>query len=227
MIYQKISLLLLCLTIGCWSLRGQSIREDMEYMQAQYKGVKNLYVEMENKVYEGDRVVQEQYGKIYKKGDLYFYNFKQQMMLVNSKHILMIDHRNKVIVYDEWSKKKAKKLAGTYIPNADDMLERYPNVSFVGMDGDYKHYILENKNERMSKVETFFDKQTGYMKEVIYRYNPKLMTSEIYTHLKLNVIQTKPEFSSNQFSEKQFITVSNNRIKPVGKYSTYTIRKAN
>jgi outer membrane lipoprotein-sorting protein len=227
MIPQKISIILLGLMMCCLSLNAQSIREDMEYMQAQYKGIKNLYVEMENKVYEGDKVVQEQYGKIYKKGDLYFYDFKENQLLVNSKHILIIDNRNKVIVYDKWSKKKAQKLAGTYIPNVDDMLERYPKVSFVGVEEEYKHYILENAKERMSKVETFFDPKTGYMKEVIYRYNPKLMTTNIYTHLKLNVIESKPSFENNQFSEKQFIKISNDRIVPVGKYSNYTIRKAN
>lgn len=223
----KISIILLGLIMTCLNLKAQSIREDMKYMEAQYKGVKNLYVEMENKVYENNKVVQEQFGKIYKKEDFYFYDFKDNLLLVNNKHILIIDNRNKVIVYDKWSKQKAQQLAGTYIPNADDMLERYPNVSFVGVQEQYKHYILENSKERMSKVETFFDKKTGYMKEVIYRYNPKLMTSDIYTHLKLNVIESKPNFENDQFSEKQFIKISNGRITPIGKYQNYTLRKAN
>lgn len=227
MIQQRINIILFGLMIGCLNVQGQSIREDMEYMAAQYKGVKNLYVEMENKVYEGENVVQEQYGKIYKKGDFYFYDFKENLLLVNSKHILVIDNRNRVIIYDEWSKQKAKKLAGSYIPNVDDLLERYPTVSFVEGEAKYKHYVLENPKERMSTVETFFDKKTGYMREVIYRYNPKMMTSNIYTHLKLNVIESKPSFESNRFSEKQFIKISNDQIVPIGKYQSYTLRKAN
>lgn len=227
MIYKKISAILFCSIIGWLNMQGQSIQEDMEYMVAQYKGVKNLYVEMENKVYEGANVVQAQYGKVYKKGDLYFYDFKENLLLVNSKHILIIDNRNKVIVYDKWSKQKAKKLAGSYIPDIDDLLKRYPKVSFVEGEEKYNHYILENPKERMSTVETFFDKKTGYMKEVIYRYNPKMMTSDIYTHLKLKVIESKPSFESNQFSEKQFIKISNDRIVPIGKYQNYTLRKAN
>ena len=198
----------------------------MAKMQATYTGVDDLYLEMENSIWQEQVMTKEQKAIIRKKGALYLYEIDDAIMLINTKYILMIDHQNKTIIYDDWTAEEAAKIAQQHIPVVADILEKYPSVRYKGATNGYKNYVLENENIQMSKVEIAFESKTGFMRTIRYYYNPKLLEKEVYTELNMKVINTKPSFKSTTFSEKQFISSTGNQFKGVGKYSNYAVRSA-
>lgn len=208
------------------SVQSQSFEGDMTKMKMAYTGVDDLYLEMENSIWQDKVVTKEQNAIIRKKGALYFYEIDDAIMLINTKYILMIDHQNKTIIYDDWTEAKASKIAQQHIPVAADILKKYPSVDYKGAANGYKNYVLENENIQMSKVEIAFESKTGFMRKIRYYYNPKLLEKEVYTELKMKVINTKPSFKTSTFSEKQFITQIGTKFKGIGKYSDYAVRSA-
>ena len=211
------------LSVAVW---GQSFEDDMLTMQQAYADVDDLYVEMENSVWEEQSIVKKQNAIIKKQGELYLYEMDDATMLVNKKLILMIDHVSKVIVYDAWTKERAKHLASQHVPTSKDIIKKYPNVTYVGEKATYKNYVLENENIQMSKVEIAFEAKTGFMRNIRYYYNPKLMQKKVFTELKLKVIKTNPSFDASTFSDKRFITKVGKQYQGVGKYSKYAVRSS-
>ena len=217
--------------IGSWLLglaaaTGQSFEQDMAAMNAVYKDVDALYVELENSVWEDQKRAQQQAAVISKKNGAYLYEMKEATMLINKQYILMINHLNKTIVYDKWTKKKAAALAQQQIPTAADLKAQYPSITYVGQQDDQKKYRLENEQQQMSKVEVSFEAATGFMRKIRYYYNPALVHKNIYTELHLKVIQPNPSFEANTFSEQRFITKVNGQFKGVGKYRAYSVQSA-
>ncbi|BDS15413.1 hypothetical protein [Aureispira anguillae] len=206
---------------------AQSFEEDMAKMEAAYQGVDDLYLEMENSIWQDQKMEKQQNTIIQKKGALYLYKMDEAIMLINTKYILMIDEVSKTIIYDKWTAEKAENLAKQHIPATADILKRYPSVVYQGTAKQHKNYVLENKNIQMSKVEISFEISTGFMRLVRYYYNPELVDKEIYTELKMKKIDTNPSFAASNFSEKRFITQVGNQFKGVGKYSNYAVRSAN
>lgn len=204
----------------------QSFEKDMLAMETAYLGVNDLYLEMENSIWENKVIAKEQQAKISKKGGLYLYQIDDATMLINTKYILMIDHLNKTIIYDKWTKEKASVLAKQHIPDLEDIEKKYPSISYVGELNKYKKYRLENKEIQLSKVEISFESKTGFMRKIRYYYNPNLINKEVYTELNLKVINTKPSFKASTFSEKQFIIQKGGQFEGVGKYSNYAVQSA-
>ena len=207
-------------------LYSQSFEKDMLALQTAYEGTDDLYLEMQNSIWQDKVVAKEQNAKISKKGASYLYQIDDAIMLINTEYILMIDHLNKTIIYDKWTKEKAAALAQQHIPVVTDIEEKYPSITYIGEIGQYKEYTLENKEIQLSKVEISFESKTGFMRKIRYYYNPNLVNKEVYTELKMNVINTNPSFRESAFSEKQFIIKEGKEFKGVGKYSKYTVRSA-
>lgn len=208
------------------SMYAQSFENDMLTMQKAYADVSNLYLEMENTIWKDAVIAKEQKAKIYKKGALYLYEIEDATMLINKEYILMIDHLSKTIIYDKWTEEQAKALMQQHIPTLSDIEKNYPSIIYNGEQNNHRKYTLENKEVQLSKVEISFELKTGFMRKVRYYYNPKFIDKEVYTELKMNVIDTSPSFESSTFSEKRFVTQKDHKFRGTGKYSSYTVQSA-
>lgn len=207
-------------------IQAQVFEEDMATMQVAYENVDDLYLEMENTIWEDEKIVKQQNVAIYRRGGSYLYQMEDAAMLINNNYILMIDHLGKTIIYDNWTAGKAAALEKQHIPMAKDIEKKYPSISYLGVVDKHKRYILENEAIQLSKVEISFESKTGFMRKIRYYYNPKLVDKEVYTEMVLKVINTAPSFNMTTFSEKQFIKKTGNQFKGVGKYSSYLIHSA-
>lgn len=217
------------LKILLWSalvspLYGQSFEQDMATMKTAYSDVASLYVEMENSVWQDQKMGRQQKARISKKGELYLYEMDEATMLINKKYILMINHTTKTIICNPWTKEKAKQLAQQHIPTAKDLKAQYPSITYLGQQDQYKKYQLENKDLQMSKIEVSFEPNTGYIRKMRYYYNPLLVEKSTYTEMHLKVIQTNPSFDATTFSEHRFVTKTSKGFKGVGDYQSYTVQ---
>lgn len=206
--------------------KGQSLEEDFNKMLATYKGVKDLYVEMENKVYKGDDLQKESSSIIRKKGNNYLYNLSEHSMLINDKYVVLVDKRNYNIVFDKFTKERAANLNKIQVPVQEDLLNLYPKTSYLGTKNNLKHYHLENDKEQIYKIDLYFDVKTGFVKRAVYYHNPKLIAGDMRSEINLKVINTKPIFSEKTFSEAQFFTIKDGQSTTARAYTKYSVRNA-
>ncbi|WMX17580.1 hypothetical protein [Aureispira sp. CCB-E] len=206
--------------------QAQSIKEDFNKMLEAYKGVTNLYIEMENKVYQGDDLQNESSSLIRKKGNNYLYNLSEHAMLINDKYVVLVDKRNYNIVFDKFTKERAEYLNNMQIPIREDLLNLYPSVTYMGITQNLKHYHLENDQEKIHKMDLFFDVSTGFVKRAVYYHNPKLIPGNMRSEIDLKVINTQPTFSEKTFSETQFFTTKDGQNIPARAYTKYSVRNA-
>lgn len=202
---------------------AQSAKEDLTRMYELYHGVKDIYLEVENKTYKGDKVMASQAAKIYKKGGSYLYEMGKVSMLVNKKYILLVNHESRMMVCNKWTKAKATELEKMAVPSMEDLLSKYPTVNYLGRSGGQKHYSFENSKQALSKIEVFFEQKTGAAKRTVYHRNPKLVKGDIKMELLIEKLELNPSFSAQTFSEKQFIQEQGGKLRPSSRYKNYTI----
>lgn len=214
----------LCLQVI--SLQAQSFKDDFGNMLSIYKDVNNLYIEMENKVYKGDKLQKESSSIIRKKGVNYLYHLSEHSMLINDAYVVLVDKRNYNIVFDKFTSKQAETLKKVQLPVREDLLKIYQKISYKGTKNNLKQYHLENAQETIYKMDLFFDVKTGLVKRAIYYHNPKLVPGDMRSEIYLKVINTKPTFSEDAFSEQQFLTIKDGKGTAARAYTKYSIRNA-
>lgn len=216
--------LLLGLLLSCNVLLGQSLKSDLERMYQQYEGKEDLYVEMNNRVFENGVEQHQSTTKIYKKGSLYHYKMGHQAILINKDYLVVVDHKMKHLSYDVWTAYQAKKMASMSTPMPKDILAKYPVVEFKGERNGLRHYSLVNEKLQMSHVDVFFDVKTGFIKKMIQRYNPKIVKGDVYMEMRFEAINTNPSFQANTFSEQQYLTIEGTKAVAAKAYKKYALR---
>lgn len=207
-------------------LQAQSFKDDFGNMLSLYKEVNNLYVEMENKVYKGSELEKESSSIIRKKGASYLYHLAEHSMLINNDYVVLVDKRNYNIVFDKFTLEQAEKLEKVQMPVREDLLKVYKEVSYKGTKNKLKHYHLENEKETIYKMDLYFDVNTGFIRRAVYYHNPKLIPGDMRSEIYLKVINIKPTFSEEAFSEKQFVTIKNGEGIAARAYTKYSVRNA-
>jgi len=193
-------------------------------MYQQYEGKENLYVEMQNSVFENGTQKHNAKTKIYKKGGSFHYKMGDQSMLINDKYLVVVDHKRKNMSYDIWSAHQAKQLANMSVPLTDAILAKYPVIEYKGEKNGLRHYSLQNEKLQMSHVDVFFNTKTGFMDKMIQRYNPKLVKGDIYMEMVFKKVSTNPSFDANAFSEKQYLTIDGKTATAASAYKKYALR---
>jgi outer membrane lipoprotein-sorting protein len=216
----------LFLIISIGEVQAQSIQEDFNKMLEAYKDVKNLYVEMENRVYKGNDLEKESSSIIRKKGNNYLYSLSEHAMLINDDYVVLVDKRNYNIVFDKFTSEQADRLNKVQMPIQEDLLAAYPKINYLGTKNNLKHYHLENDKEQIYKMDLFFDANTGFVKRAVYYHNPKLIAGNMRSEIDLKVINTKPAFSEKTFSETQFVVIEDGQGTAARAYTKYSVRNA-
>lgn len=201
---------------------SQSVKAELEDLLSRYQDAKDLYIELESTVYEGDKATVVT-NIIRKSESQYLYHLPERSMLINDKYIVTVDKRNHNITYDNWTAAKADQMTKSNIPSAKDLFKRYPEVKDKGEQNGLKHYHLHGSKEMLSDVDLYFDIKSKRIKKCVYRYNPKLVQEDIRLETLFKVINTQPNFASSTFSEKQFLAISENKATAAKKYQNYTV----
>lgn len=216
------------LILNCWVVsfvHGQNAKEDLQRLESVFNGVEDVYLEMENRVYSKGKITNSEQGIIRKQGGNYLYELDKMTMLVDKENelIVMVNHGNYTIAFDHWSKAKADQLAASYVPSSDDLIERYPLISFKGDQNGQKHYVFESSKQKMSKIEVFLEQATGIAKRMVYHYNPAFVKGGVKMELLIRKINLKPNFASTIFSASRFFTLQNKKAQVTSKYQNYSL----
>lgn len=215
-----VGLLCWCCMVG---LQAQDVKADLKRLYQNFDGLSNLYFELENTIVKGKEIGLEQKSKIYKKGGQYYYQMDQYEVLVNQRYILVVDNQEKTIVCRDWNQEKAAQLKAQKIPRVEELLTRYPKVTYQGVVEGFKKYTLENDQEMIQRIDLFLDRESGFAKKTIYYYHNNSVAAGAQLQMHVPVIQTKPTFPKGCFSERQFIQTQNGELRPAARYAQYTI----
>ena len=218
-----LSILWILLSLGSSQLFAQDFEADMKKMQEAYTNASSMTIEMTNKLYRGGIVKEEQKAKVHKSKDRYLYDFDQYWILLTKEDVLMVDERGKTIVCNKWTAERAEQLAQKYSPNLEGIQKKYPSIKYLGKEGGYKKYRLENENIDMAKVEISFEESTGYMREIRYYYHPDMVNQATYIEVIIDKIHKKSNIDSSRFLNSKYIQKVGNKTTGVGTYKHYTI----
>lgn len=203
-------------------VQAQEFEKDFDRMVAAYKDGDQLYLEMENSVYKGEERVNQVSSTLLKSGNNYKYQTEEQQLLLNSKYVIFIDNRNYNIVVSDRNKAQ-EELQRKAMPVTKEVLKPYKDIVYKGETKGYKHYQLKNSQEQVMQVDLFFETKTGFIKKVIYHYNPALVPDNRSTEIQLKVINIAPTISSTTFSERNFLKIENKKLYPSNSYKKYSL----
>lgn len=203
-------------------IQAQDIEQDFDKMVAAYKDGEKLYLEMENTVYKGTEKVKAVSSTLLKSGSNYKYQTDEHQMVLNDKHVVFVDKRNYNLIVSTRNQEQ-EALQQQAMPLTKDILQKYKETTYKGIENGYKHYQLKNTQEQIVQIDLFFEVKTGFVKKAIYYYNPSLVPDNMSTIIQLNVINLSPSVSSTTFSDRNFWTAQNKKLVPIGKYSKYSL----
>jgi hypothetical protein len=206
---------------------AQNYKEDLKLMNKRYATLENFYTEMSMKNYGTATSKQPNFiqaGKIRIQNFQFYYTFDDMDMLINKKYSIMVDKKNKTIVYKKLAKapKAGDQDLETIMPDFDKVMEVYDSVVYKGNKNGIKHYTIYPKMQFKS-VELFL-RTDGVITKLVYYY------SQNATNMKKIVIEFNnstitPTFSKNQFSEKKYFTISGSNATPANSYKNYKLLK--
>lgn len=204
---------------------AQDYKADLKLMNKRYATLENFYTEMSIKNYATVKSKQPnfvQVGKIRIQDFQFYYTFDDMDMLINKKYSIMVDKKNKTIVYKKLAKapKAGDQDLETIMPDFDKVMEVYDSVVYKGKKDGVKHYIIYPKLQFKS-VELFL-KTDGVIKKIVYYYEPNMVNMKKVV-IEFNKSTITPTFVKNQFSEKKYFTMSGSTATTTSSYKNYKL----
>jgi hypothetical protein len=155
-----------------------------------YTDQKNIYLEIQSKVYEGSHSTDETI-RISKAGEKYRYETKDAMILFSLQNIIIVDDRNLNIICMKRTKEQFQRLIQQNMLDVNHLLEKYPAITLEKekITGK-KYYHLYGENEQISDIHIYINEQKTEIDRCTYRYNPKVTTADIWLEVIYKVVNT-------------------------------------
>jgi hypothetical protein len=219
MIYRKWKILLVLILLGGVPIQAQTDTTMLSRILGQYTNQSQLYLEIENKVYEGNQATTETI-RVSKLGEKHRYETSNLLMLFGAERIIIVDKRNLNIIEYPRTEKRMSQLLRRTQGDLQGLLKTYSNIKLIDKPTGEAYYHLSNDEEDFSDIEIHIDKQRESLKKCVYRYNPKITKEKIWLEIIYKTINIKPSFSAKHFDESQIITANGTLA---SRYQKYTI----
>ena len=222
---KKIVILLLLVVLQ-HAVAGQDYKQELARMQEGLNKIDKLHIEAEVKMFMSDaasRPLTVKRSVVKKNGNEYYCSLDNTTILINSKCMLMVYGDEKQIVYTESNQKKEIEKRVMDPADINKLLEKNDSVSYKGESNGVKHYTVHSSKGMIRTSDIYIDTSTGFLKKVIYRYDPKAASQVEKIEIEYSRFDTSPQFGNNDFSEKKFVTRSGKELKGYGSYAGYNI----
>lgn len=216
-------ILILCYLIASCSinLNAQKINSDLKKMAIKYKSDFKMDVEMNITYWDLSKSKEVSKGNVKRKGNNYYSNFEGRINLKNQHYNLIITENDKHIIYIPITSIN-KKNNHDLLPDSN-LYEK--SIKLIKSDKYSSHYEISNPIYGMVKIQLEVTK-TNILKKVKYFYqkSEESPIKEIVITYK-NVV-FNPIFSTDDFSEKKYFSIVNNKLQPTPNYKGYKLIKA-
>lgn len=169
-------------------------------------------------------------GKTARQGNNYYINMMEKVTLMNSECALMIDKRQKLIVYKSIDKKTANSRPEALMQlNIDSVIRSNSKaLTLLSTTPGQQVIFLSTPGEAIRSITITVDTKLHVMKEIDYVYmdyadnNTTSKAVIRYTQIRLN-----EPVNSSLFDDKKFISVKGSKIIPAEAYKKFKVINQN
>lgn len=230
----EICLLSFLLITSAKTTHAQNASEDFKKVRAAYDAAPAISMDVLYKSYPDYTTTVEndsQSGSFKRQGSNLYSNLLGIETLQNSQFNIIVENNSKKLVILD----PAKASVNISPVNVDSVLSMCSSVKFIEGAGNQRIYKLsfdKLTSFQYSTIDFCINKETFLIDKIVLYYRDavnfnyedkeapkkKPRLEIIYKN-----INTHAVFTNEQFSEKKYITVSENAIKPTGTYSAYEL----
>jgi outer membrane lipoprotein-sorting protein len=210
-----------------FAVRAQNLKSDFEAMQTRYKSVVNFYTQATitaNVVGAAAKNASKHKTEINKRGEDFLYSVDDKTILINAGCVLVIDHDQKIIVYQKREINTAPiAQAPAITPQIDSLLSIYNTIEYKGSANGQKRYFLTIEDAILYQMELYFSEETLFLEKTVcwYKNEETEMHTEVTTEYKNT--DTNPVFTADLFSEKKYVQQKGANLQPQHAYKAYEL----
>lgn len=205
-------------------LLAQDLSADLSKVRKTYNEMENYHGEIFTKSFNASnpsKAIEKQKMAIRKKGGNFLYQVGDVEFICNNKYTLTANLNSKVVVCQKTAPQFANRME--LLPDVDSLLNKYKKIEFVGVKKGKKHYVLKNPRELISSVEIYIDSNSYLFSKLIYHYNPQMNYAFQKSIIELKHLNTSPQFPSDLFSEKNYVSIEKGKVKLKTKFQKYDL----
>ncbi len=216
---------LLLALVAAFSAPAQNAAEDFKQLYKSLSEVEQFYTEIEISVHSNSDAESTTISTaiVKKRGEQYHMQVAGMEMLVTDKSTIALDHQQKQIMYAAKDKKQPAPDLYAGMASIDSLLGTSDSVVYRGTNNGAIQYTVYNSGNDIAIAHLYLDAETRLYKRVVYHYDPIEYPTYNHVELAFNNTTTTPNFSSADFSAKQFIVAKNRTLTPAASYSDYEI----
>jgi hypothetical protein len=210
-----------------FAVRAQNLKSDFEAMQTRYKSVINFRTQATitaNVAGAAAKNASKHHTEINKRGEDFLYSVDDKTILINAGCALVIDHDQKMIVYQKREINTALIAPAPAItPQIDSLLGIYKTIEYKGIVNGRKKYFLTIEDAILYQMELYFSEETLFLEKTVcwYKNEETEMNTEVTTEYKNTT--TDPVFAADLFSEKKYIQQKGANLQPQSAYKAYEL----
>ncbi len=216
------------------SLKGQDIRADLNKCYTQFIRLKNYSSTVKVDIYKKDtdtKPFMTIKGELRKSDKKYFSHMNKATLLLNDKCMISIDEGVRYVYYRNINNEHDKTVLqkndfdpANMSKMIDSTLTKSEEILYNGESNGLKCYFIKSR-ALIYLTEVYLDVKTGMIRKLVYYYNKKVMKENNKVIIEFINTDLSPVFDQQAFSEDQFVSVTGNKVTPIGRYKGFDVIK--
>jgi len=200
----------------CVDCFAQDIKADLQEMQNRYQNAQNFYTQISISAISlnsADKSSYKQKTEIWKQGENYAYTVDDKMMLINAESVIMLDSKNKILIYQSRPKDKSQLPNQTLIPQVDSLLKQYKKIEYKGNTNGCRKYHITTDKSAVYKADLYINTSTYFLDKMVYWYEEPIAEQHNQITMEFKNTTLQPVIEAGFFSEKKYIIKTGKDIK--------------
>lgn len=214
---------------------GKDIKAELKAMSRAYLDLESFDAEVEVSVFlpaKLDLPIMIRQVSVKKYREDIFYSFDHVSMLMNTRYMIVADHKKKTISYNErGDERQGVKSVPIYNFSDADFDKGFEMADSVGYEGRLSkgdHYVIVSGKAMIRRTDIFIDPETNLISELIYTYNENIADDQYKVVIKFDWNNSPSDLSRNKelyFSEDRFITAANGVLQVSPNFTGYSLKR--
>ena len=221
----------------------QDFKADWKKIVEAYKQHDKFSMHLEYRLYKNyssTEVFENGSADVKKSGDVFHYTMLGTETLVNDKYVIILNHNLKKLMIDRHMPRKTApmikvdlnmdSILQAFARHFGDMTEQHEQVECREQDNQLQEYTLNYGIGEYKAIKIVFNKNTWHLEKMVllFRNEYDMAQDGHKAAPRLEILyqdfNSKPEFSADEFSEQQFLTVlKDGNLNVKSKYKGYSV----
>ena len=227
----KIALLTYLLIVVClfkpFHFKGQSAISDLITMNKKISSLTAYDISVDVKVFKDNSTspTLSSKGRTIKSGHNFYLNMLNKKTIINEDLMLVVDDKNKSLMYTVITKEQLKTMDYTKVMNIDSLIKSSKSViKYVLNNSTEKRIEIYSKDEDIEYVIISLNPKSYILKAVEYKYSKESVklngNSKVTIQYTQFLLETKnPEL----LFQNKYITIKSNQIVATKQYQSYKL----